>query len=88
MRTAETYAAGCIPVIQQYPEDIISYHTFVDGVNCILWNTEKELIDKLRYWMDKPEETQALRKRCYEHGQNYMTSKVLAQYILEKINDN
>jgi hypothetical protein len=89
MRLPEAYAAGCIPVIQQYPEEIISYHTFVDGVNCILWNTEKELIDKLRYWMDKPEEAERLRKRCYEHGQNYMTSKILAQYILERItNDN
>ena len=85
MRLSETYAAGCIPVIQEYASDIISYHTFVDGVNCILWSTQKELVEKLHYWVSEPDKAKRLRKQCYEHGQNYMTSKFLAKYILEKV---
>jgi hypothetical protein len=85
MRVAESYSAGCIPVIQKYPEEIISYHTFEDGINCVLWNTGEELIDKLKYWMSEVEKAEELRQRCYEYGQKFMTSKFLANYILEKI---
>jgi hypothetical protein len=84
MRVAEAYAAGCIPVIQKYPDDIITYRTFEDGLNCILWETEKELIEKLKYWMNEVK-AEELRQRCYEYGQKYMTSKFLANYILERI---
>jgi hypothetical protein len=83
-RHAETYAAGCIPVIQKPANDIIPYHTYEDGVNCILWETEKELIEKLNHWRNNGDVHQ-LRERCYEHGQKYMTSKILAQYMLDAV---
>jgi hypothetical protein len=85
MRTAESYAAGCIPLIQRYPEEIIPYHNFVDQENCILWGDEKELVEKVKYYIDRPEEAEKLRQRCYNYGQESMLSKHLAQYILDRV---
>jgi hypothetical protein len=86
-RHMEVYAAGCIPVIQKYPEDIIPLHNFVDGENCILWGDEKELVEKVEHYLDfdNVDETEALRRRCYEFGQTKLLSKHVAQYMLEKI---
>lgn len=84
MRMAETYASGCIPVIQRYPEYIVSYYDFRDGDNCILWESEKDLVEKLSHWMNKPNEAQQLRERCYQFGQDSMLSSIVAQDILDK----
>ena len=81
-RHAEAFAAGCIPVIQRYPEDIIPYHRFVDGENCILWAGPDELVSKLSYWMGRPEEAEQLRLRAYAYGQHYMSSASIATYVL------
>ena len=88
MRVAEAYAAGCIPVIQKYPEDIIPYYNFVDGENCILWSNEQELTQKLSYWVANPEEAEALRKRCYQYGKENMLSSHLARFILNKCSEH
>jgi hypothetical protein len=83
-RHAESYAAGCIPVIQRCSSEIIPYHSFIDGVNCILWGDAEELKGKLDYWVNRPEESKQLQKECYDYGQKYMTSVILAQYILDR----
>jgi hypothetical protein len=84
MRLGEVYAAGAIPLIQRYPEDIILMYKFEDGRNCVLWSTENELIEKVKYYLDKPEEAEALAIRCSEYARDYMLSKHVAQYILNK----
>ena len=85
MRLGECYAAGCIPVIQRYPSDIIPYYNFVDEENCLLWETKEELISKLEKWMKYFDDAEELRQKCYKYGEENMLSSHLAQYILKNI---
>jgi hypothetical protein len=87
-RHAELYSAGCIPVIQHYPDDIISLHNFVDGENCILWKTGEELIIKLLFYNEHLTKAEDLRRRCYEFGQKYMLTKYIAQFMLDKMKEH
>lgn len=85
MRLGEVYAAGCIPVIQRYPSDIIPFHDFKDGQNCILWDTEDELINKLRYYREHIDEAETLRNKCFNWGQAELLTKHIAQWILDMV---
>jgi len=86
-RHMEAYAAGCIPVIQQYPEDIVGLWKFEDEFNCIMWKNEYELISKLVHYMNHPEEAEQLRQQCFDYGQEHLLSKHLAEYMLENIEE-
>jgi hypothetical protein len=83
-RHAELYAAGCIPLIQRFPDYIIPYHNFVDKENCLIWGNKEELIDRVRYYTDRPDEAEELRVKCYEWGQKYMSTAHIAEYLLTK----
>ena len=87
-RTYEAYAAGCIPLIQRYPSEIKQIVPFVDGENCILWDTADQLSSKVRALESKPAEMDALQRRCYEFGQNNLLSKHRAQFMLDKIKEH
>lgn len=87
-RTYEAYAAGCIPCIQQYPDEIEQIVKFVDGENCVLWSDKKELISKIRHLEHNVDELNNLQKRCYSFGQNNLLSKHRAQFMLDKIKEH
>jgi len=84
-RHMEAYASGAIPVIQSYPADIVTLHNFIDGENCILWSDEKELIEKVSYYLDNPAEGEELAAKAFKYGQENLTTKHLAEYILSKL---
>lgn len=86
-RHMEAYAAGSIPLIQKYPSDIIPLHNFVDGENCILWEDEKDLLDKVDDILSDPQKQMDLHNRCWEFGQEYLLTRCVAQYMLDKINE-
>jgi hypothetical protein len=86
-RTYEAYAAGCIPVIQKFPDDVISFHDFKHAENCILWSDEKELINNMRYYIEHTDEAEELRQKCYQYGQENLLTKHVAQYMLDKIEE-
>lgn len=87
-RTYEAYAAGCIPLIQRYPKEIEQIVPFVDGENCILWDTADELIPKIRHWLQDFNELTKLQKRCYNFGHFELETKRRAQYMLDKLKEH
>jgi hypothetical protein len=85
-RTYEGYAAGCIPLIQRYPEEIQQIVPFVDEENCILWTTPEELIEKVADYINyQPDALNELQMKCFEFSNHNLQSKHRAQFILDKM---
>jgi hypothetical protein len=84
-RHMEAYAAKAIPVIQKYPDNIIPLHNFIDGENCILWTNEKDLVQKVKHYLDNEAELEVLQEGCWDFAMNNLTTKHVAQYMLDKI---
>ena len=84
-RTYEAYAAGCVPLIQKYPAEIIQLVSFVDGQNCILWSNGEELKQKMKEWLSSPYHLEELASRCYKFGQENLLSRHRAQFMLDKM---
>lgn len=87
-RTYEAYAAGCIPLVQRYPSEIEQIVPFVDGENCILWETAGELVSKIRDLERNPTKMNSLQKKCYTFGQEHLLSKHRAQFMLDKLKEH
>ena len=87
-RHMEAYAAGCIPLIQRPPDEIIPLHKFVDGYNCLMWEDEKELIDKVEDCLADPISMYRLHINCMAFASKHLLTKHVAQFILDKIKEH
>ena len=87
-RTYEAYAAGCIPLIQKYPSDMEQIAKFIDGENCLIWETATELVDKVKSYLGDPVRLTELQERCYTFGMENLLSKHRAQFIIDKCKEN
>lgn len=87
-RTYEAYAAGCIPLIQKYPSDMEQIVDFIDGENCILWETAEELVNKIKSYLGDSVHLTELQGRCYKFGTENLLSKHRAQFIIDKCKEH
>jgi hypothetical protein len=87
-RTYEGYAAGCIPLIQRYPKEIEQIVPFVDGENCILWDSVEELVEKIADYKSRPDDLGALQLKCIDFATENLLSKHRAQFILDKMKEH
>jgi hypothetical protein len=87
-RTYEGYAAGCVPLIQRYPKEIEQIVPFVDGENCILWDTAEELIGKITDYTSRPHDLDELQVKCINFCAEHILSKHRAQFILDKMKEH
>jgi hypothetical protein len=86
-RHMEAYAAGCIPLIQKYPDEILPLHKFVDGENCVLWENENELINKVEDYLSDRNKLIKLQANCLYYARNNLLTRHVAQYMLDKIEE-
>lgn len=87
-RTYEGYAAGCIPLIQKYPGEIKQIVPFVHEENCILWETAKELIEKVSDLINyHPDDLNELQMKCFDFSHHNLLSEHRAQFILDKMTE-
>jgi hypothetical protein len=54
-------ATGCPALVQRFAG--MEAHGFVDGVSCIAWSSFSEMSDKVRYYLDHPEEREEIGAR-------------------------
>jgi hypothetical protein len=87
-RTYEAYAAGCIPLVQKYPSDMEQIEKFIDGENCIIWETVEELIQKLESCLSDPVHLAEFQENCYRFGTEKLLSRHRAQFILDKCKEH
>ncbi len=87
-RHMEAYAAKAIPVIQKIPDYIQPMHKFVHGENCILWENTEDLVAKVRHYLTHENEMASLWRKCQEFADNNLTTKHVAQNMLDRVRNH
>lgn len=83
MRMWEIFANGTCCFIQKPEIEFI--HKFTDGENCVEYSTQKELENKLRYYLTRKEECFKIGKQGLDHAKKYHTGKSRFKHILTHI---
>jgi len=81
MRFWEILAAGAACFTQKL--NIRIPHPFEDGVNIVEFMTHDEFVDKVKFYLDRPEELKRIALAGYQHLVKYHTTRERARYILE-----
>ena len=81
----ESMAAGCIPILQ-YAH--YHYPNLEDGKNCIVFNSDEDLIKKLDFALNLSEEKiEIMRNEVIKYYDNYIDEKAIIKNIEDKMKE-
>jgi len=80
VRYWELPAHGCMLLAERLP--IAVPHNFVDGTSAVFYDDLGELEQKLLYYIERPEETQAIAQAGHEHLKKYHSGTARAKQFL------
>jgi len=82
-RFFEILANGCLLFSRKWNVDMIT--PFTDGVNYIEYTNMVEMDEKVRYYLSHSDELAIVANNGYQFAQQYHTTEVRAQYVLDQI---
>ena len=80
VRYYELPAHGCMLLAERKPIHIP--HDYEDGVSAVFFEDLPALEEKLRYYLDHPEEAESIARAGYAHMRAYHTSSARARQFL------
>lgn len=84
VRYWELPAQGCMLLSDRLPIRIP--HNFEDGVHAVFFGDLPELLEKLAYYLNRPEESRAVAEAGRLHFQQYHTNAARASQLLSRVN--
>jgi len=85
MRFWEILGVGSMLISQKL--DIVFHNPFEDGKNIVFFDSVKELTEKTRYYLEKPELVESIAISGHDHAKKYHQTMHRGLYLLSLIND-
>ena len=68
---------------EKYPCNFIFYKDYISGEEIIEYDTEKDLYDKIVFYLNDKEKLKKIEENAYNHYNSYHTSEKIGKYILD-----